>query len=50
MPNQLASYPAAHAARDCLTHASRIAIELSAVLDTTHQTLDETVENIRNQP
>lgn len=50
VPNQLASYPAAHAARDCLTHASRIAIELSAVLDTTHQTLDETVENIRNQP
>ncbi len=47
---QLAGYPTAEDARDPLTHASRIAAELVVVLDTTHQTLDNTVENIRNQP
>lgn len=47
---QLAGYPTAQEARAALTHASRIAAELVAALDTTHQTLDNTVENIRNQP
>ena len=47
---QLASYPTAGDARGCLAHASHIATELAVVLGTTHQTLGETVENIRTQP
>ena len=48
--NQLAAYPGAAAARDCLAHANHAAAQLAVVLDTAHQTLDNTVENITTQP
>jgi hypothetical protein len=47
---QLSRYTAAGHAATCLAHASRVATDLAVVLDTTHQTLDQTLENIRNQP